>query len=70
MKTFICHGQAGAITEIVQIESERSIVFDIDQLRAQYGQAVAPEREMPSTEESSDIQKALNDFKKRYEDPR
>lgn len=43
-------------------------VFDIDGLKAQYERADILKNEMPSEEAPSDIQRTLEDFKKRHED--
>ncbi len=43
-------------------------VFDIDGLRAQYEPTDVPGNETPSAEVPSDIQRTLDDFKKRYEE--
>ena len=42
-------------------------VFDIDRLKAQYGVGVETEKNPAASGESSEIRKALDDFKKRYE---
>lgn len=44
-------------------------LFDTDRLRSQFGKADAVNGEMPSAQAPSDIQRVLDDFKKRYEEP-
>ncbi len=67
-----CYEDENLVREIVvdkmtinpQISDE---IFDIKGLRQRYGEESPPGQEMQTTQPQSDIQKTLDDFKKRYE---